>query len=213
MDEASLRWLHEQLRPNSIDINSLIRHYRPYPDLGYEAINSSASPGSMRGIHGFGHGLRVSVYCWLIIQYLELEGQLSCGQTTELILAALFHDVGRVNDNTDDDHGRRSAEWIEENFARKISAETLAAVANHSTDKSENAPLVLAILQSADALDRYRLPKASWWPDYYRIPLEVSGLDALCRFITCSVEKIILEYHDSEAAKTKVRSWLQRQGI
>lgn len=213
IDKASLRWLYEQLRPNAIDINSLIRGYRPYPELGYETINNIAPTGIMHGIHGYGHGLRVSIYCWLILQYLEIENHFSDRQTTELILAALFHDVGRVNDNADSDHGKRSAEWIRKSFAKKVSAETLAAVANHSIDKRENASLVLAILQSADAMDRYRLPKASWWPDYSRIALEVGGLDAFCRFITYSVEKIILECTDSKVAKTKVRSWLQQQGI
>lgn len=213
MDKASLQWLHEQLDPTSIDINSLIKDYRPYPGLDYKTISNFISPVNICGIHGFGHSRRVSVYCWLVIQHLKLDSRLSNEKIKEVVMAALFHDIGRVNDNTDADHGKRSAKWINENFAGDFSTEIISAVENHSIDRPESASLALAILQSADALDRYRLPKVSWWPDYSRVPLEVSELDALCRFITYSTEKIMLDCPDSEAAEREMRLWLQQQGI
>lgn len=214
LDRVSLQWLYQRLHPGFVDVNSFVADYQPYPRAGYEvAVKLYTDVENERSIHGFGHGLRVSVYCWIIIQYLGIKNQLTEAQTKEIILAALFHDVGRLNDNADPRHGKRSADWIKKNLEGGVSAEVLTAVANHSLDQPENSSVQLKILQSADAVDRYRLPKSSWWPDYGRIPLEVSELDAFCRFITYNVEKILLELPNDEVAKVKVIQWLQQQGI
>ena len=56
------------------------------------------------GIHGLAHTKRVLMHC-LILSFLE---RLNPADTDMLCNAALFHDIGRTNDNYDPEHGRES---------------------------------------------------------------------------------------------------------
>lgn len=56
------------------------------------------------GIHGLAHTKRVLLHC-LILSYLEHVDQ---SDTDILCNAALYHDIGRTNDNYDPQHGRES---------------------------------------------------------------------------------------------------------
>lgn len=86
--------------------------------------------------------------------------------------AAMTHDVGRVDDGLDLDHGRRSAEWIAEHLTDRMSPETLDAVTYcvhwHVPPDSE-APVMtteLQVLKDAVGLDRVRLGDLD--PSYLR---------------------------------------------
>ena len=77
--------------------------------------------------------------------------------------AAATHDVGRIDDGVDLEHGTRSAKWIEENLHDQMSPELLDEVTYivhwHVPPDSE-APVMtteLKVLKDADALDRVRL--------------------------------------------------------
>lgn len=56
------------------------------------------------GIHGLAHTKRVLLHC-LILSFLE---QIPPADSDLLCNAALFHDIGRTNDNYDPQHGRES---------------------------------------------------------------------------------------------------------
>ncbi len=112
-------------------------------------------------LHGVGHMMRVFILQELICNQLQEKGVAVNRQATRW--AASVHDVGRVDDDVDLDHGRRSAEWMSENLAKKITPETLDvatyAVHWHSIPDIE-APVMtteLKVLKDADALDRVRL--------------------------------------------------------
>jgi len=104
---------------------------------------------------------RVFILQELICDQLEAQGMAVNRQATRW--AAATHDVGRVDDGTDLDHGRRSAQWMKENLAQVMSPETLDlatyAVHWHVPSDSE-APVMTAelmVLKDADGLDRVRL--------------------------------------------------------
>jgi hypothetical protein len=218
MDAASLRWIFEHTQPLEADINNFIKGYKRYPNFNCNPLDFyPEDKESFRSIHGYGHGLRVSLYCWFIIQYLELHNYLSDKYIFELTYAALFHDVVRDNDSTDTEHGKKSAGWIKKSLPQTFSDEVLYAIANHSNNiyehPTDRMKLLLFVLKSADALDRYRLPKVKWWPDYNQVPLDVKKLDSLCRFITYSIEKIMVDNPSNTKLEEEANTWLDKQGI
>lgn len=112
-------------------------------------------------IHGIGHLSRVFVLQELISDKLEANG-VNINRTA-LRWAAICHDVGRVDDGLDLDHGRASAEWMSSNLNERMTPEDLDvatyAVHWHVPEDSE-APVMtpeLMILKDADGLDRVRL--------------------------------------------------------
>jgi hypothetical protein len=121
-----------------------------------------------RGVHGIGHAARVLVWANALAATRRWEGY---PVDLEVVRwAAALHDVGRVDDWVDADHGRRSAEWIREGpgrawlLAAGLAADQTALVAHccawHAdADRAIPAPwpLELAVLKDADGLDRHRL--------------------------------------------------------
>lgn len=127
--------------------------------LGYETQQDWLRHDSL--IHGVGHMSRVFILQELICDQLEQQGAVVDRQATRW--AASVHDVGRVDDGIDPDHGRRSAEWMNRNVPAGISPETIdrATYAVHWHVPSDDAAPVmtteLKVLKDADALDRVRL--------------------------------------------------------
>ena len=77
--------------------------------------------------------------------------------------AAATHDVGRIDDGIDLEHGKRSAQWIRKNLNDQMTPELLDMVTYivhwHVPHDSE-APVMtteLKVLKDADGLDRVRL--------------------------------------------------------
>ena len=129
-------------------------------------------------MHGAGHIERVIV----LSAELAREGALPLRETKLLLLAASYHDIGRVDDSRDPAHGRRSAEMLSSDprFARRMEDVTgeerralLAAIEAHSlsdadrntaadhwgADASEGSLFhrLATGLKDADNLDRVRL--------------------------------------------------------
>ena len=129
-------------------------------------------------MHGAGHIERVM----LLSAILAWKAGFSTADTELLLLAASYHDIGRVDDSRDPAHGRRSAEMLfsDPRFARRMESipeegrrALLAAVEAHSLSDgdrntaaahwgADTAPgsmfqRLATALKDADNLDRVRL--------------------------------------------------------
>lgn len=121
-------------------------------------------------IHGVEHMTRVFILQELICDELERLGVTVDRQVTRF--AAMAHDVGRVDDGLDLEHGRRSAEWIATHLADRMSPDVLDAVTYcvyWHVPPDDAAPVMtieLQVLKDADGLDRVRLGDLD--PSYLR---------------------------------------------
>lgn len=112
-------------------------------------------------IHGVDHMARVFIFQELVCAQLEEHGVKINREAVRW--AAMVHDVGRVDDGLDLEHGRRSAEWIQNHLSDKISPgvlEVVTYIAQWHVPSDKDAPamtLELQVLKDADALDRVRL--------------------------------------------------------
>ena len=129
-------------------------------------------------LHGAGHISRVMVLGALLAQRAQLDENI----TQLLMYACAYHDVGRVDDSVDDEHGLRAALQVEEltGFAGQPLHCMQAAVEAHSrpdermgdvltkygvADVAYAWPLA-KLLKDADGLDRVRLDMLD--PSYLR---------------------------------------------
>jgi HD superfamily phosphodiesterase len=138
------------------------KHLKPIPEQlirDFEPQESWLAHDS--DIHGVGHMSRVFILQELICDLLERRGAVVNREAVRW--AAITHDVGRVDDGLDLEHGRRSAEWIKNNLHDRLSPELIDMVTyivHWHVPPDEEAPVMtteLKILKDADGLDRVRL--------------------------------------------------------
>ena len=122
--------------------------------------------------HGITHCERVALFAFAI-GVLE---KVSDEDLRILMESAKYHDIGRIDDNEDKSHGRRSAEKFDEfeigsTFSKEAKKILKAICIGHSINdedfeavmqefdikEKENCQKVFKILKDADALDRARL--------------------------------------------------------
>ena len=131
---------------NSIDVNSLFNSY----------------------IHGASHAIRVSI----LANYIGKSYHLNNDQIELLIDSAIYHDIGRINDLDDVEHGYRSSLLIDNIIFNKdlVYMNNLKAIiTSHSYDDSydediishydylyDNIRFLISIFKDSDALDRVR---------------------------------------------------------
>ena len=177
MDTETLEWIISN-KPDFItkeiplslrnDEISLIKKYTP-PDNWFFNIDRFNS------IHGVRHSIRVATYS------LKLQKEININ----LIIAAMLHDIRRINDKADLNHGKRSAVWflnnipkITKKFGIKLDnydiKEIYDMILYHdskSDDIKNNIFNHIDTLKTADALDRYCQPKLKWWisDDYLKL--------------------------------------------
>lgn len=124
-------------------------------------------------VHGRGHIERVM----LLGAIIAMQQGFSTRETELLLYACSYHDVGRIDDHRDDQHGKRSADALPSIPGPNVSKEEMsciqAAVATHSTkdEKIEEyaekyhvsaelrylSILLCRGLKDADNLDRVRI--------------------------------------------------------
>ncbi|MCX6753443.1 MAG: HD domain-containing protein [Candidatus Nomurabacteria bacterium] len=121
-------------------------------------------------IHGMNHAIRVAINVLLIAEERNLKIS-----KLDLIYMGLFHDIGRVNDNRDDNHGERSLQLFDSLIKKnKIFVSDLGSISYgikmHDVIQRETNITInqdssdfLNIIKTADALDRYRFPRIDWW--------------------------------------------------
>jgi len=109
------------------------------------------------------------------------------------LLAALLHDLRRLDDKGDVGHAQRGAKWASSHWQEIVTYfdlgenevdrdEVITAISLHETPYANLAQAAYGkhkicadILKTADALDRYRLPKLKWWPNAEFIFLQPSS--------------------------------------
>ncbi|WP_084700189.1 hypothetical protein [Streptacidiphilus anmyonensis] len=141
-----------------------------------------AEPKLADSIHGHRHGLRTAVLAALLADWRGWDERM----TATAVIAAAVHDCQRHHDRDDQGHGARAAVWLAANaelvwshfglspHTRRV-VQAATAVRLHevpydafsAVDQVDyaRASRVCDLVKVADALDRYRLPKLSWWPD------------------------------------------------
>ncbi|MBB5939464.1 hypothetical protein [Streptomyces zagrosensis] len=133
-------------------------------------------------IHGVRHAMRTAALAAVLAEANGLDDV----DTATAILAAATHDCQRRHDKGDQGHGDRAAIWLAANAdtvwghfgitatPRRV-VQAASAVRLHDVpytaftadDRSDysRAEHIVDVVKAADALDRYRLPKLTWWPD------------------------------------------------
>ena len=135
-----------------------------YRDLNCDLLYRSVT-------HGVGHIERTMLFGALIAK----NEQLSARDTRDVLLCCSYHDIGRIDDRYDLEHGRRSAEQIRESDALQAlfsyPEEAMAAIHSHAVPdgETEGIPaiygvkdpekyaLLTACLKDADNIDRVRI--------------------------------------------------------
>jgi hypothetical protein len=139
-------------------------------------------PRTIASIHGTRHLMRTAALAAVLADLYGLVER----DTATLIIAALMHDCRRVHDKDDDGHGERGAAWLgahaaevfaffdvpctEDRLRKAMAAIRLheipyAAFSDRDREDHAHTAQVTDLLKTADALDRYRLPKIKWWPN------------------------------------------------
>ncbi|MFD3661953.1 hypothetical protein ACFWVF_15350 [Streptomyces sp. NPDC058659] len=190
-DLATVRWIAAN-RPDLPD-------GPPPPTLrpsSRQLVTRAALPASWLAearCHDSLHGIRHAVRTAAMAALLAEAGGLGEEDTATLVLAAAVHDCRRLHDKDDTGHGARAAIWLTDNagvvwdhfgLTPTLSRVTAAGTAvrlhdlpyeNFSPDDHADharARTITDLLKAADALDRYRLPKLTWWPDPARVRSE-----------------------------------------
>lgn len=228
MDEETLQWIAKN-KPRTTKIKipqnsfvSIVQDVRKYtpPDSWFYKKDSVDT------IHGLRHIMRVIANASLLSQRTK-----SPTRTRKNILtAAALHDLRRKNDKGDRGHALRAKNWfqnnrsdvedyyeilLEEKDCKEISANILlhevpyASLSSKDIYKLFKDPVDL--LKSADALDRYRLPKLKWWLNQKYLKLKPNSVERWFAYnLVLGSEK---NYLNSKDSKNSVLSALEEMEV
>lgn len=132
---------------------SLIKDLMPKPEW-------YLTPEIVSSIHGIAHTLRVMVYAVLLTR-----NSINDSDREALLIACSVHDTQRMNDKGDEGHEDRAVSWLCEHFAQHSQLNQVLMILRDSSPLSK-------YLRTADALDRFRLPKVKWWIDDSYLEIE-----------------------------------------
>lgn len=125
--------------------------------------------------HGINHLYRVSILSGMIHELVR-EDYDDLNDTTliHVMMAGLFHDIGRENDEENTEHGKRSIELLDKHHIH-ISKDMRQIIEYHCIDDSQfpqSSPkiqIMYQILKDADALDRVRFGIRALDTSYLRV--------------------------------------------
>ncbi|MFD7856842.1 hypothetical protein ACFV6B_21510 [Streptomyces microflavus] len=186
-DHATVRWI-EANRPDFPDAVTPALRATSQRLVYRSAIPTAwmANAQLADSLHGVRHAMRTATLAALLADADDLTED----DTATLVMAAAVHDCRRVHDKDDRGHGARAAIWLTGNADMAWGHFHLAATAQRIVSAATAVRLhdvpydvftpddlsdyarnrhVTDLLKAADALDRYRLPKLSWWPDASRV--------------------------------------------
>ncbi len=147
------------------------------------------SQSEINTVHGLRHTIRVMIYAII----LGKQKRLLPPEIRNVTIAAAIHDLRRINDKKDYGHSDRAYQWFLNNkdkiYKKRLSnisprdSESIgSAIFFHDEDYKHikknsrylRSSKIVDILKTADALDRYRLPKVKWWINDRRLSLKPS---------------------------------------
>lgn len=224
MDVATLTWLNAH-RPEYLKGDYSNAPYNERLDLQTTLNNSFETlqpllPLSLdwftrinasKTLHGELHAYRVALLAGIIANHENPSIHKSA------IIGGLFHDVARINDQTDEGHGVRSATILAQRIHEIDSylqdsslTEILGSIRDHEST-TKNGPLTTVCVQTGDALDRFRLPKLKWWPDLTRMTWQPSELLLLFAYdlVTTSEKKVLDGMEPYEAFQVSVSEMVE----
>lgn len=164
-----LRGIKEYLTPDIIKTYSLKRNefLRTMKSINFESSRD----------HDENHMLRVLLFSIILIELYNKKGISGIkGKIKEdLLIAAMFHDIGRTNDDEDERHGLQSYEkWKEflkeeNDFVRKLMESHSLKEEKEDWFETEEEKTAYRILKDADALDRQRFGIRALNSDFLRL--------------------------------------------
>lgn len=232
MDAATVAWIASQgrdipdpLRIPALNVSPIARRVATSAPI---PLSWHAEPALAESIHGTRHLLRTATLAAVLADLHQLDEH----DTATLVIAAAVHDCRRVHDKDDIGHGKRGAAWLTEHAAEifrhfgvspALERTRTAAVAVRlhevpyadftDRDITDHAAAqhVSDLLKTADALDRYRLPKRKWWPrnEFLRV-IPPHWLHRMAFELVVETETARLETADSAGA---VRTALSGRGL
>ncbi|MDR1638198.1 MAG: HD domain-containing protein [Clostridiales bacterium] len=148
------------------------------------------------GLHGQDHIDRVSILAFALALNLNLSDE----DIVICLECAKYHDIGRVSDGHDKEHGLRGARkyaLVDTGFSKDDKNVIAVSIAAHSVYDNETmnifeqwnglrkeqyarSKFFLEILKDADALDRFRVNDTSLNPKFLRIPYSFELLRVGC---------------------------------
>lgn len=207
MRSILLDLLHEE---NSIFQTELapLKNWELYPVFEYYLTNLRKEYLYHSHIHGLAHIERVLLFGAI----LAMETGCNEADTRLLLTACSYHDIGRMDDSVDDDHGRRSSEMLPSFlplsgesmaivqasiYAHSVSDARMDDVLSQFFIPDRNRGLQIAkLLKDADALDRIRVALLD--PNYLRFQCSHHYIDFSTRLFRYYCEKQVLkEYRDA----------------
>lgn len=156
-------------------------------------------------VHGIWHIERTALWCGILCMELGVKGRMM-----ELCtVSALYHDIGRIDEREDREHGRRGAELFKSAFPEYTGRERdliCALIEAHSLDDSDSRnimekfvlndydpeyQMLLRILKDADALERFRLTEHSLATHYLRNKISLS-------FVGAALDMVLYQNNNNE---------------
>tara|TARA_Y100000310_G_scaffold311808_1_gene358463 strand:- start:2229 stop:2942 length:714 start_codon:yes stop_codon:yes gene_type:complete len=193
LDKESILWLKKKL---NLKVQVRLLNIAPMREeylLQYAPKKHWFNLGRIKTIHGINHALRVIIYSYILCKIHKID------RFEPFLLAASIHDVKRLNDREDINHGKRTSDWfyksnikIKKNLSNEEIKEICLAV-----EGKEDKLKINSILKCADALDRYRLPKKRWWLKKELVPIPIpKKVINFSRYFTIETEEQIIKGKD-----------------
>ncbi|MEW2271706.1 hypothetical protein GTY41_11440 [Streptomyces sp. SID685] len=229
MDHATIAWISNN-RPDLPPAPKPVPRPQPKELLAHGGLPTQwwADPRLYTSLHGVRHAMRTAALAAVLAEANGLDDT----DTATSVIAAAVHDCQRRHDKDDRGHGNRAAIWLAANAdavwghfgltatPRRI-VQAAAAVRLHDVpyeafaadDQADHARAerITDVVKAADALDRYRLPKLTWWPDarYVREPA-FDQMRALAFDLVLVSERA---YLDGASGTAAVRYALAEKGL
>jgi hypothetical protein len=189
MDPETVTWIAANRPDFAIDqVWDVPRLKLPLAQLAIPA-SWHLTPATVDSIHGTRHLMRTAAHAALLASQQGLDRETCLAAA----VGGAIHDCRRQHDQNDRGHGARAAEWFREHTGMVLDHfglrradldvdQLVAAVELHDVpyeqfddrQKQQYAAGsdLVDVLKTADALDRYRLPKLKWWlrDEYLRLP-------------------------------------------
>lgn len=216
MDALTLDWIQGN-KPESLNGSEALQLSGKERELLEELAmpeNWFPAEGRRESLHGQLHLGRVGAYA----SHLARKLGRTDAEARSLFVTGLIHDISRTHDQGDPQHAQESADWFKQHadevishlgpVAQDIDTQLVFdAIRGHDGAFDKNSPYAWAVecIRTADALDRYRLPKKKWWINDELVTIKPSdALKARAFSTVVETEETLLQTGDVTAATARI---------